>query len=151
MLMHIPQCTSDDDVTHYKKILRQWIYALPSQSYPEAIYQLGPATRWPPCSHRYLAMAYVDSGIISPDHVWISMRPETAADARETAEWLNTLLHRIYTEVCWIGHELDFYLTKLSQLSLRTHHNTGELNELLQKWMAWAISNNVPWDSITDR
>lgn len=97
------QCTCDDDVTNYKRILRQWIYSYNLEHLPS--HRGTDDSEWPPCSHRYLAMADVERDITTEPsgNIGIVLRPETDFDAHETTLWLNDLLHRIYREV----HSVD--------------------------------------------
>jgi hypothetical protein len=98
MLINPPQCAFDDDVINYKQIIRKWINTLPDVTLQVAT--MCPEFD-PPCSRRYFTMASIDRDIaIKPkDEVSIALRPETALDTRETALWLNGLLHRIHREV----------------------------------------------------
>lgn len=56
-------------------------------------------------------MAHIEQNVTTEPHGWINiaLRPETDTDARETATWLNTLLHRIYREVHWIDFDQGFH------------------------------------------
>lgn len=96
--MKIRQCACDEDVNHYKRILRRWINARLSDYrliYRTAIESL-------PCSARYYVMAYIEHNVTTEPVDWIdvALRPDTEVDYRETASWLTDLLHRIHREVC---------------------------------------------------
>ncbi|KAF5309575.1 hypothetical protein D9619_012424 [Psilocybe cf. subviscida] len=120
-------CTSDEDMTKYKQILRQWINTQPLEY--GLIYRGTTDYKWPPYSHRYLAMAYINYYFMTEPsgHIGIALLPKTAFDARETALWLSELLHRIHKE-----------------------KHVQEYDALLQKWTSWAAWNNVPLDGVDD-
>lgn len=105
------QCACDDDKAEYKQILRRWISIQPLEY--RVIYHWGTTESklWPPCSHRYLAMAYIDQYFMTEPsgYIGIALCPETALDAREMAVWLDNLLRHIHREVTEIHFESRFY------------------------------------------
>ncbi|KAF5309488.1 hypothetical protein D9619_012439 [Psilocybe cf. subviscida] len=80
----------------------------------------------------YRARAHIEQNVTAEPHDWIdiALRPETASDARETAAWLNALLHRIHGEV---------------------YHKSGEkYKRILKKWMSWAARNDISLEGVDD-
>lgn len=146
--MCIPQCTSDEDMTKYKQILRQWINTQPLEY--GLIYRGTTDYKWPPYSHRYLAMAYINHYFMTEPsgHIGIALLPETAFDARETALWLSELLHRIHKEVSYIIIDLDEILRFIywslyrNTFKSTTHsYKNGRpgLLGIMSLWTGWMI------------
>lgn len=104
------KCSCDNDVADYKRILGRWFnerrleYDLQDGSEPDD-------SEWPPCSRRYLAMAYTKNAATKEPPGWVyrALQSGTESDVQETTLWLNDLLHDICREVCGIVSAQGIY------------------------------------------
>lgn len=121
MTIHIPQCSCKDDVTNYKRILRQWVNEQLVGSNLHMLYEPDD-TKWPPYSRKYLAMAFNERGIMKQPFEWmyLALCPTTESD--------------VHTR-----RFLCRYITSVQEHKL-----------LLQKWMTWAASNSIHLDGVGD-
>jgi hypothetical protein len=137
------QCTRDDDFTSYKQILRRWTNILTI----EDIYMIE-CKGGLPCSLRYFMMYQIERNLsIEPDdETAIALCPETDFDTRETALWLNNILHCIYRKVRQSYLKQNDYN---SYFTLSTFQYYPD-RRLLDQWISWAVQNGIPLDDLGD-
>lgn len=88
--MYISQCTSDDDVITFRRIVRNSIN-IPGSEIPQDKLSGIPFGNW------YFEMNRVQRDrTVGPDK--ITLRPETDIDRHELKLWLSSLLHRLHSE-----------------------------------------------------
>lgn len=94
---YIPQCACDDDIINYKRIIRGWTNSLQLVDIREGV----DGAESPPCSRRYFVMTVIkhDLAIGPKNKITAFLRTEAECDTRETALWLNELLHCIHNQV----------------------------------------------------
>ncbi|KAF5309472.1 hypothetical protein D9619_012443 [Psilocybe cf. subviscida] len=115
-----------NSIQEYSRLVGKWVSWAACSNIPlDGVDDL-PKVQW----HR--AMAHIEQNIATEPHGWIdiALRPQTPFDVRETATWLNTLLHRIYRE--------------------KYDRSVQDYKRLLKIWISWAAWNDIPLDRVDD-
>ncbi|KAF5324340.1 hypothetical protein D9619_011193 [Psilocybe cf. subviscida] len=134
---HIPQsqisvlqaihnlCICDDDINNFRRVMSQWFH---NPGFGDRNFD---SIKHLPYSRRYFQMARAEFWKETPDVEMVAaLRPKTDLDRRESALWINDLLHRIHREIY--------------------RSDAKRYQQLLKAWIEWAVGNDIPLDGLDD-